>query len=91
MLGRTTLFVAIAMVLSSTSIPITDLSAGKGWNDSCYDQGFSDGQNEPFSQATYDHCGEEEGGADAYYEGFIDGCISIEGNTRDVCESATDA
>jgi hypothetical protein len=27
----------------------------------------------------------------AYYEGFIDGCTSVEGNTREVCESATDA
>ena len=25
-----------------------------------------------------------------YYTGFIDGCISVEGNTMDVCESATD-
>ena len=58
---------------------------------SCYNSGFNDGQNGPFSQPTWDHCGDEEGGDDAYYEGFIDGCISVEGNTRDVCESATDA
>ena len=28
---------------------------------------------------------------DEYYNGFIDGCMSVEGNTQDVCESATDA
>ncbi len=26
-----------------------------------------------------------------YYQGFIDGCMSVEGNTREVCESSTDA
>jgi hypothetical protein len=39
----------------------------------------------------YSSCGEEEGGADAYYDIFIDGCMSVEGNTREVCEQATDA
>ena len=62
----------------------------EGWNDSCRDAGFKDGQDHPFNHATYDHCGDEQGGADAYYDGFIDGCMSVEGNTRDVCESATD-
>lgn len=61
------------------------------WNDSCYDSGFRAGQNGPFSQPTWDHCGDEEGGDDAYYKGFIKGCMSVEGNSNDVCESATDA
>jgi hypothetical protein len=59
--------------------------------DSCRDSGYDAGQDGPFSRETYDHCGEEEGGDDAYYNGFINGCMSIEGNTRDVCESATDS
>jgi hypothetical protein len=44
-------------------------------------------KNNPFSQELYDMCG------DTYYEAFIEGCMSVEGNsnTRDVCESATDA
>jgi hypothetical protein len=54
----------------------------------CYDDGYEDGRNNPF-----DH--ERNSGCDdygrAYYEGFIDGCVSVEGNTGDVCESATDA
>ena len=57
---------------------------------SCYNSGFNDGQ---MAHLVNQHgiCGDEEGGDDAYYAGFIDGCISVEGNTRDVCESATDA
>lgn len=60
------------------------------YSDKCYNSGYNDGQNGPFSQGTYDHCGEGNGDDD-YYSGFIDGCMSVEGNTRDVCESATDA
>ena len=26
-----------------------------------------------------------------YYDAYVEGCMSIEGNTRDMCESATDA
>lgn len=76
---------ATAILLSAALMPISDLRAVD-----CYSAGFSDGQNEPFSQPTYDHCGDEPGGADAYYKGFIDGCMAVEGNTRDICESATD-
>jgi hypothetical protein len=69
----------------------SDGESNNGWNDSCYNAGYDDGQNGPFSKGTYDHCGEEAGGNDAYYDSFIDGCMSVEDNTRDVCESATDA
>ncbi len=62
----------------------------ESWNDSCYDAGYDDGQNGPFSEPTWHHCGDEEGGDDAYYDGFIDGCMDAD-NSRDVCESATDA
>jgi len=43
-----------------------------------------DGKNNPFSQELYEMCG------DTYYDAYIEGCMSV-GNTRDVCESATDA
>lgn len=68
-----------------------DGSDNEEWSHGCYDSGYKAGQNGPFSQDTYDHCGDEIGGDDAYYLGFIDSCMSVEGNTRDVCESATDA
>jgi hypothetical protein len=59
----------------------------------CYDAGHDDGRNGEFeSEAFYDNCGSTTDIEDnKYYEGFIDGCMSVEGNTRDVCESATDA
>lgn len=51
----------------------------------CYGSGYNDGQNGSFDESVYkDNCYGE------YYEGVIDGCIGA-GNTRDVCESATDA
>ena len=42
-------------------------------------------KNHPFNQDLYDVCGR------SYYNGFIDGCMSVEGNTREDCDSATDA
>ena len=56
----------------------------------CEADGYEAGRDGAFSQELYETC-EEVDGADAYYQGFIDGCMSVEGNTRDVCESATDA
>ncbi len=52
---------------------------------SCYERGIIDGEDHPFNQRTYDNC------RDRYYQGFIEGCMSVDGNSRDVCESATDA
>ena len=51
----------------------------------CEGDGLYDGKNNPFSQELYDMCG------DTYYDAFIEGCMSVEGNTRDDCEQATDA
>ena len=57
---------------------------------SCYTEGIEDGRDGPFDREVYDHCGDTNQ-EDDYYNGFIDGCMSVEGNTQDVCESATDA
>jgi hypothetical protein len=45
-----------------------------------------DGKNNPFSQELFEMCG-----GDTYYDAFIEGCMSVEGNSREDCESATDA
>jgi len=58
--------------------------AGNG-NVDCFERGITDGEDYPFNQETYNNCGDD------YYTGYIEGCMSVEGNTRDVCESATDA
>ncbi len=75
------------MVIETALTPTTVVYAGNDWNGSCRDAGYGHGQNGPFSVDTYDPCGEEKGGDNAYYKGFIDGCMSVEGNTKDVCES----
>lgn len=57
----------------------------KDYRDSCRNAGYEDGQNGPFNHDKHNECGR------FYYDAFIDGCLSVSGNTRDVCESATDA
>jgi hypothetical protein len=91
----TALYALIALIAvtitTSTAVSVyAQTTEDDSWNDSCRDAGFEDGQNGPFNDATYDHCGDEVNGDKAYLDGFIDGCMSVEGNTRDVCESATD-
>jgi hypothetical protein len=51
----------------------------------CEGDGLYDGKNNPFSQELFEMCG------DTYYDAFIEGCMSVEGNSREDCESATDA
>jgi hypothetical protein len=57
---------------------------------SCYTEGIEDGRNGPFDHKIYSHC-EDTNQEDDYYSGFIDGCMSVKGNTQVVCESTTDA
>jgi hypothetical protein len=59
------------------------------WQRTCYEGGVRDGKNGPFENEAYKECGDYGNGAERYYEGFIDGCEDA-GNTKDVCESATD-
>jgi hypothetical protein len=63
-------------------------------SDDCYDLGYSQGQDKPFQFGNFDSCemfrGEYDNEKNPYYEGFLDGYKSIEGNTEEVCESATD-
>jgi hypothetical protein len=78
--------VMIAMI-AAMSIPSVFASHPIDSSDtaSCIGDGHDDGRNNPFSQEIYDICGK------TYYDAFIEGCMSVEGNTREVCESATDA
>ena len=61
------------------------VNASSGGDVSCYDRGIIDGEDHPFSQNTHSKCGDD------YYQGFIQGCMSVEGNDKAICESATDA
>lgn len=93
---KQTTVLALTLTISVYSLPVLATSERTESNNDevnysaeCYDSGHDDVQNGPFSQGTYDHSGEGYVDDD-YYKGFIDGCMSVEGNTRDVCESATD-
>jgi hypothetical protein len=76
--------------MAASLMPITTATASESWGDMCYDIGFDDGQNGPFDQTDYANCGATENGDKAYYNGFIEGCMSAD-NTKEVCEQATDA
>jgi hypothetical protein len=57
----------------------------------CYDAAYGDGQDFPFDEAANDFCRQfTDDQGNPYYTGFIDGCMSVQGNTLDICESATD-
>lgn len=53
-------------------------------NGDCYESGFSDGQDQPFDQNKYYECGS------TYYDGFLSGCMSVQGNDREACDLAID-
>lgn len=54
----------------------------------CWDDGYEDGRNHPFDHDRNRGCDDY---GRSYYDGFIAGCVSVEGNTKEVCELATDA
>jgi hypothetical protein len=68
-------------------------AGGSSTIEACYNNGYRQGQDDPFDGGNYDSCEkfrESNEGKNPYYEGFIDGCKSVEGNTEEICESATD-
>lgn len=73
------------LLLMITTETLPTVNASSNDSVSCYERGIIDGEDHPFNQRTYDNCG------DQYYQGFIEGCMSVDGNSRDVCESTTDA
>jgi hypothetical protein len=79
------LWVLLPVLFIGTISNVSLVGASNDEDVSCYDRGYIDGEDHPFNQRTYDRC------SDDYYQGFIQGCMSVEENTRDTCESATDA
>jgi hypothetical protein len=77
----------LIVVLVVTSVyGYSNAFASHGTNTaSCENDGLYDGKNNPFSQELFEICG------NTYHDAYIEGCMSVEGNTREVCESATDA
>ncbi len=62
-----------------------DPQAGINNPDRCFQAGKDNGRDSGFSQSEFDTCGS------SYEHGFMKGCLSVDGNTRDVCNSAEDA
>ena len=57
----------------------------------CYDSGYRDGKDYPFSITAFQECDTESkflDGQNQYEKGFFEGCMSVKGNTRDICGSA---
>jgi hypothetical protein len=67
-------------------------SDSEGGTDGCFNEGYEDGRDNPFNADEYDRCGGSSGspGNNAYYNGFVAGCLSVEGNTAEICEESTD-
>jgi hypothetical protein len=53
---------------------------------SCFDRGYIDWEKHLFNQLIYDRCGVMF----VCFQGFIETYLSLEGNSRDSCGSATD-
>lgn len=95
--------VAIAMLIAATVLTTTTTTtayAGGAALDyderyehipgapQCWFDGYADGEDSSYNQDKGDECKDK---GNQYYVAFIYGCLSVEGNTKDVCESATDA
>jgi hypothetical protein len=55
-------------------------------NDPCYNTGFEAGRSGTFNQTQQSTCGTT---GQAYYEGFISGCISSGGGDYAACDAKT--
>ena len=75
--------IVVLFLFSATST--TSLATEE--DDDCFNTGHRDGRDHPFDHEKYEDC---KAAASSYYHGFINGCMSVEGNTREICESATD-
>ena len=54
-----------------------------------YNKGFADGQNHPFDQSVFSKHSQTY--ANCYQNGFMKGCLSVKGNTKNSCNTAEDA
>ncbi len=84
-LNKKVMFVLLSVFLTTITTASTTAYAETSIDRDCFQKGITDGEDHPFNQETSSECGDD------YYKGFIQGCLSVKGNTIDVCESATDA
>jgi hypothetical protein len=54
-----------------------------------YNDGYDVCSNNNCSSDSGDFCRHSGGLENAYYNGFVAGCLSVKGNTAEICEQAT--
>ena len=87
----TPVMMATIMLIIVLGSPVGNVSAKKSSDDGtsnpdrCFQAGKDDGRDSQFSQSEFNTC------RSSYEHGFMKGCLSVDGNTRDVCNSAEDA
>jgi hypothetical protein len=87
MVGEKTMAMALVGIFSISTLMVNANASHSVDPDACYDDGHDAGQNYEFSSEFYDFCGPY---GEDYYDGFIDGCLSVEGNSEEDCENAVD-
>jgi hypothetical protein len=75
-----------SMVYSSSDNGENEDGENGNENDPCYNAGFEAGENGSFNQTQQSNCGTT---GQAYYEGFISGCISSGGGGYSACDAKT--
>lgn len=91
MMYRLILFLFTSLAIVSV-VPYA-YAGGPDDPEACYDNGYEQGRDSPFRSGNYDSCErfrDDYDGKNPYYDGFIDGCKSVVGNSNEICESATD-
>ncbi|MFY9965979.1 MAG: hypothetical protein WAK50_09600 [Nitrososphaeraceae archaeon] len=94
MISRTkaisSLVAIISLALSTLPIAFANTGVLENTQD-CYDAGYKDGRDSPFDGGANDICRQfTDDQGNPYYSGFIYECMSVQSNTMDGCESATD-
>jgi hypothetical protein len=79
----TSIMMAIMLMLVLGS-PANNVSVYAKKHTECFNSGVSDGKDHPFDASRFDRCGQE------YESGFMKGCLSVQGNTKEACSSAED-
>ena len=82
--SKTKIFSLTALALVATFVIVNSVTSALA-SSAGYKAGYRDGRDHPFSQEKFSKYG------DPYLRGFMDGCMSVPGNTRAACNGATDA
>jgi hypothetical protein len=82
--SKTRISSVIAVALVTTFLIVNSVTSALA-SSTGYKTGYRDGRDHPFSQEKFSKYG------DSYLRGFMDGCMSVPGNTRASCNGAMDA